>query len=303
MQITVPKQTQPALDNVGLFTKSWWLFFNALNDFVAAIAARTSLILQHLVVTLNTGTLPAEPSDTLVSIAGQDEHGARLLLEAFTTGNNSPNVSLRRARGTASIPTAVQTDDFLGVIAFLGMGATVLGTGARARIEGRAAENWSDAAQGTYLAFLTTPIGSAVLAECLRILASGAVLIAQTADNATGAKLQVTGSESLTDSLILFEEAAPALSGAGKSRVYMDSTLHAVQLSENGGAYIGLAAINQLTNDVTAGPGSGSQVATLKNTGPGAGTHTVGLKLTGGGVNGTITIDAKGRVTAIQDAT
>lgn len=42
---------------------------------------------------------------------------------------------------------------------------------------------------------------------------------------------------------------------------------------------------------------------TLVNTGPGAGTYTVGLKLTGGGVNGTITIDNEGRITAIQQAT
>ena len=37
--------------------------------------------------------------------------------------------------------------------------------------------------------------------------------------------------------------------------------------------------------------------------GPGAGTYTVGAKLTSGGHNGTITIDANGRITAIQTAT
>lgn len=243
MPVIIPKQSSAPLDKKSsLFTATWFLFFNALNDFVAAIAARTSLVLQHLLVTLNTGTLPAEPSDTLVSIAGQDEHGAGLLLEAFTTANNSPNLSLRRARGTASSPTAVQLNDFLGAITFLGMGATVLGTGSRARIEGRAAENWSDTAQGTYLAFWTTPTGAAVLAEVARILASGAVLIAQTADNASGAKLQVTGSESLTDSLILIAEAAPALSAAAQARLYLDSTSNTVKLSQNNGAYADVIA-------------------------------------------------------------
>lgn len=43
---------------------------------------------------------------------------------------------------------------------------------------------------------------------------------------------------------------------------------------------------------------------TLVAVGPGAGTYTVGAPLTPGvGVNGTITIDAKGRITAIQQAT
>ncbi len=41
----------------------------------------------------------------------------------------------------------------------------------------------------------------------------------------------------------------------------------------------------------------------LKTTGPGAGTYVVGLKLTGGGTNGSITIDANGRITAITPAT
>ena len=37
--------------------------------------------------------------------------------------------------------------------------------------------------------------------------------------------------------------------------------------------------------------------------GPGAGTYTVGAKLTPAGQNGTITLDAQGRVKAIQQAT
>lgn len=42
---------------------------------------------------------------------------------------------------------------------------------------------------------------------------------------------------------------------------------------------------------------------TLAPFGPGAGTYTTGAKLTGGGTDGTITIDAKGRVSAIAPAT
>ena len=76
--------------------------------------------------------------------------------------------------------------------------------------------------------------------------------------------------------------------GAAYSEITLGTNLSFTGTTLNAAA----TGLNQLTGDVTAGPGTGSQVATLANVGPGAGTTTLA----------NVTIDAKGRVTAIASA-
>ena len=72
----------------------------------------------------------------------------------------------------------------------------------------------------------------------------------------------------------------------------------------------GVASLNALVGVLQLVSGSGISITLtgqnihigLTNEGPGAGTYTVGAKLTGGGNNGTITIDAQGRITAVTQA-
>src|SRR5438128_969985 len=64
---------------------------------------------------------------------------------------------------------------------------------------------------------------------------------------------------------------------------------------KGGGAALPPPGITQLTGDVTAGPGSGSQIATLSNTGVTAGTYGDAIDVS------QITVDAKGRISAASN--
>jgi hypothetical protein len=94
---------------------------------------------------------------------------------------NTPGLIGRSARGTASSPSASLAGDYLSAFRGRGFGATafMLATGA---ISIRAAEDFSNTAQGTFMTFETTPIGftSAAAAERMRIDHNGNVGIGTT---------------------------------------------------------------------------------------------------------------------------
>ena len=79
------------------------------------------------------------------------------------------NLIGRRAQGTVAVPTAVQSGDNIFTLQGRGYGATAFATGSKVDMRFFAAENWTDAAQGTYITLNTTPIGSTTRAERLRV--------------------------------------------------------------------------------------------------------------------------------------
>jgi hypothetical protein len=83
-------------------------------------------------------------------------------------------VVYRAARGTPSAPTAVQANDILGGLAVRGYGTTAFSTG-RGQVMYKAAENWTDTAQGTYLQFTSTPLGGTGWSERMRVAPDGKV--------------------------------------------------------------------------------------------------------------------------------
>jgi hypothetical protein len=76
-----------------------------------------------------------------------------------SSSSGEPNMILRTARGTAAAPTAIQEGDELGGYGMTGYGDTDFGEG-NAGIAAFAAENWTDTAQGTFLALWNTPLGT-----------------------------------------------------------------------------------------------------------------------------------------------
>jgi endosialidase-like protein len=85
----------------------------------------------------------------------------------------------RKARGTAAAPAAVQNGD--GLVEFSGQGYGASGfSGGRSGMSVRAAENWTDTAQGTALDFNTTDTGTNTSATRMTITSDGKIGIGTT---------------------------------------------------------------------------------------------------------------------------
>jgi len=110
-----------------------------------------------------------------VSNAGNTLPFGSILGSSFTGATAAGTLFFgRKARGTSAAPTAVLAGDNL--VAFLGQGYGATGfSGTRGGMFVRAAENWTDAAQGTSLAFNTTATGTNTPATRVTISPSGDV--------------------------------------------------------------------------------------------------------------------------------
>ncbi len=99
-------------------------------------------------------------------------------------------LSLRKARGTLNLPTAVLGGDILGELRFNGHDGTSF-SGAQATIRGVAAQGWSTTAHAAYLTLLTTPLNSTTQLERMRIDTTGNVGIGTASPNSL---LHIAGS-------------------------------------------------------------------------------------------------------------
>jgi hypothetical protein len=134
-------------------------------------------------------------------------------------------VVYRAARGTPSAPTAVQANDILGGLAVRGYGTTGFSAG-RGQVMYKAAESWTDTANGTYLQFTTTPIGTGAWAERMRIAPDGKVGIGTPAP---AQMLSVAGTIESTTGGFRFPDGttqATAATSGGTNNAFGTSSLH-----------------------------------------------------------------------------
>ena len=127
-------------------------------------------------ITLNVtgGALQTPLVGTTVQIAQVTGTTNRLLLEAAGAGI-FPQITGRSWRNTYANPQATALNDQLFQMGGAGYGTTAFSSGLRAAIQFKAGVLWTDTNNGSYIAFLTTPLASTTLTEVARVGPSGAV--------------------------------------------------------------------------------------------------------------------------------
>lgn len=230
----------PELSDNNVFTGVQTFQGNAI--FQANVGIGTTIPTSKLTINNNTAALPSVPVGTVLHIAQTENAICRAVIDSFS---GASNLTFRAANGTAATPSALAANSPMGTLAWLGFGATGYTDTNRAAINGWAAQAWTDAAQGTYLTFHNTPIGSTITAEIMRIDSTGNIGIGTTTPSA---KLHIDGKLKLTNSF----------NATNAAVVYKSDTDYLYLGAESGttanGAAISLAG--STNTDTAAGAGS-----------------------------------------------
>lgn len=106
----------------------------------------------------------------LTEFTGADALTALVILDSFTSASS---IAFRAANGTNVLKGALVSGEAIGSFDWYGYSGIGYTTGPRARVLAKAAENWTPTHNGTFLSFLTTPAGSQLVQEQLRLFSSG----------------------------------------------------------------------------------------------------------------------------------
>lgn len=210
------------------------------------------------------------------------------------------SVSLTKARGSVYSPTAVLANDSLGIFGAGGYATTTYGYN-RAAVQMYAAENWADAATGTYVTISTTPTGSVTRAERLRIDAAGIIGINATASSLWGSLYKAVSFSD--DYCSLYHRPSNGAFGLA-SNFYKDGAAADRYKTSAGAAAVGLSSIAVALAVYPSGTAGNTLSAastslTLNNSGlvdvVGI-TRSAGYSLSGTGVTGGTTAFSAGTI-------
>jgi hypothetical protein len=165
-------------------------------------------------ITVNPSTPGATSgTGTVLRVLGSDSAVCRMVVDSF--GGNTPAMSGRAATGTCASPgTGGGLAAGKVLLNLQGQGYGTTAYFPTAALEMWAAETYTDTSHGSYLTLHTTPVGSTVISERVRVDDSGVLMVNQTARVGTN-KLQVVGG-STHDSLTLGSSTGPTFTtGAG----------------------------------------------------------------------------------------
>jgi hypothetical protein len=189
--------------NQRLFTTSS-VQFNQLSVTGSNISSSTAAVSINL--SSNTSITPQTNSN--IWAVNRPGSVARFLFDTYidpspVDGQDKSYISGRRARGTASAPTALQTNDPILNLNGYGYGTTKFGNASSAGITFYAAENLTDTALGGKILYYVMPIGGSTItdqitvatmdqygilisnAKNLRLLGGGAIQLNTTGSNIT----------------------------------------------------------------------------------------------------------------------
>lgn len=129
---------------------------------------------------INGNALQPPDNRTVAQFGSANGTSGRVLFDGY---GDHVVLSFRRASGTAASPAAINANDSFGAISAWGYGATRYNTGPSSgmiALDLRAAETWTDTAQGTFMTLETAAKGTALRVERVRVDHNGFVGIGAT---------------------------------------------------------------------------------------------------------------------------
>ena len=160
----------------------------------------------------------------------------------FDTFASNSQITFRRSNGTITSPTALNAGDIIGAITGRGYGTTGWSGGNRGLIQLVAAENFTDAAQGTYWQFNTVTSGTASSTEKMRLSDAGNLGIGTSSPSQV---LEVSKSQN-TETQVRVVNANAGSSARSGFVLGNDSNAGAASLLLNSSANTGLGGANAL---------------------------------------------------------